>query len=135
MASKRRRHKKHLVVLAFLGIQLGLPSSYYPGDDIYDERFAWRMFSPIRMVKCDVAFAETANMERPISLKREIGLPWINWMKRGHRRVMEGYAAHYCEAAEAEGATASLHSQVSCRLPDGEVDHLYSPQEDLCEAR
>lgn len=130
-----RRWRDHLIVLLFLSLQLGVPISYYLGDDVYDERFAWRMFSPIRMVKCDVRFSETPDITQAIRLDREIGETWINWMRRGHHRVIDGYARFHCQQASAKGEEASLHAQVACHLPDGAMDRLYSPQEDLCAAR
>ncbi|MBW2464764.1 MAG: hypothetical protein JRH11_24155, partial [Deltaproteobacteria bacterium] len=41
--------KKNTLIVAFLAFQLLLPLRYYMGSDEFDERFAWRMFSPIRM--------------------------------------------------------------------------------------
>lgn len=129
------RWRAHLVVLAFLGLQLGVPLSYYLGDDVYDERFAWRMFSPIRMVKCEVRFSEDGDAAQAIPLGREVGETWINWMQRGHRRVIDGYARFHCAEERADGEAPRLYAEVACRLPDGAVDRLYSPREELCAAR
>jgi hypothetical protein len=42
-------------IIAFLAVQLLLPLHYYlVRHDPHDERFAWRMFSPMRMADCAV---------------------------------------------------------------------------------
>ena len=133
-APPRQRLWRHVAVALFLLVQLGLPTSYYLQDDIYDERFAWRMFSPIRMVKCNVALAEGRGGEpKPLKASSQMSLPWINWMKRGHSRVLLGYARHRCEAASQANAPISFHASLSCRLPGGDLDRLFDPSEDLCK--
>ena len=36
----------NIFIVAVIASQIWLPLSYYLGDDPFDERFAWRMFSP-----------------------------------------------------------------------------------------
>lgn len=109
-------------ILLFLAVQLGLPLSYYASSDRYDERFAWRMFSSQRMVRCSVAFRDP----NPVALGGEIAAPWVTWMKRGHRRVVLAFADQRC----AEGG--ELYVDMVCVLPDGRVDHPLAPDQDLC---
>ena len=132
--TSKSRLWQHFLVAAFLVAQIGMPLSYYVGDDIYDERFAWRMFSPIRMVKCQVAISEgPTGKPKPLKLSRELALPWTNWMKRGHRRVLTAFAKQRCKAGESSNESFAVHAQLNCKLPDGEVDRLFIPQENLCD--
>ncbi len=115
--------RRSVLVLAFLGLQLGLPLSYYLGHDRYDERFAWRMFSPQRMVRCQVSVRDSGT----VSVSSEVAAPWVSWMRRGHLRVVYAYAERRC--AEQGGP---LFIDLRCRLPDGTIDQLLDPDEDLC---
>lgn len=129
---------RRIFIVLFLGSQLLIPLTYYlnRGDpyDAYDERFAWRMFSPIRMVRCDVTLSEDrGDGPHALQASREMALPWDNWMKRGHRRVILGFARHRCEAAQNAGEALAFYADVTCRLPGGEGDRLFSPSEDLCQ--
>jgi len=120
---------KHLAVLGFLSIQLGAPVSYYLSERTYDERFAWRMFSPTRMIKCQVRVqAWTDNEPTTIDLKREVAAPWISWMKRGHAHIVRGVGAHLCERRAPE---TRITGDLVCELPDGERDVLMQ-SEALC---
>ena len=40
-------------IALFLVVQMAVPASYYLRKDRHDERFSWRMFSTMRMAKCD----------------------------------------------------------------------------------
>ncbi len=118
MSGPARRTRERLVVLAFLAAQLGLPLSYYLGDRVYDERFAWRMFSPIRMVRCRPQLSDGGE---PIALDAHFAAPWITWMKRGHADVLLAAGERLC--AE-RGPGAAIRADLSCRLPDGRTDVL-----------
>jgi hypothetical protein len=120
---------QHLAVIAFLTVQLGAPLSYYLSDRGYDERFAWRMFSPTRMVRCQarVLAWEGADSEE-IDLGRELAAPWVSWMERGHAHVVRGAGAFLCAR---RGPDARLTADLVCRTPDGEREVLLR-QEPLC---
>jgi len=120
---------KHLAVLAFLGLQFGAPLHYYASDRVYDERFAWRMFSPIRMVRCQPRVLDHASdPPAEVKLSSEVAAPWISWMKRGHARVLRAAGRSMCED---RGPGARLTADLRCQLPDGTPDHVMRAEE-LC---
>ena len=127
------RRTRHILIAVFLAIQCGLPLHYYLGADPYDERFAWRMYSPMRMVKCQTAVYEGRGKDRKkIKLSGDVGMPWVKGVSRGNLRVLEAYARRRCTALEAEGKQAHLYASVRCKLPDGTLDVRAKPTEDLC---
>ena len=81
-------------ILAFVAVQLLLPLHYYVvRHDSHDERFAWRMFSPMRMTRCSARFAVD---NQPVSLGSRFHEAWIEIANRGRRVVLEGMAAKLC---------------------------------------
>jgi len=133
MQDDRRRWALHGLVLGFLALQLGAPISYYLQDDTYDERFAWRMFSPTRMVKCQVALTDrTDGAATPVNLKAELPDVWRTWLSRGHVRVVRAFGTWRCDDARARGEDPHLTGTLTCARPDGTVDVLLDPTEDLC---
>ena len=114
------------IALFLLG-QLIFPITYYlDADDAwerYDERFAWRMFSPIRMVRCDASFT-VAGKQRP--LMSHYHATWSTLSKRGRPDVLDGLVEHMCE----QGEPVTL--RLRCREADGEQRVLEDGQEDLC---
>ncbi len=120
---------KHLAVFAFLGLQFGAPIHYYASDRVYDERFAWRMFSPIRMVRCQTRVTDhSGDAPVEVELSREVPAPWISWMKRGHTRVVRAAGRAMCDS---RGPDARLTADLQCNLPDGTRDRVMRA-EDLC---
>ena len=82
-------------ILAFLVIQLLLPLHYYLlRHDPHDERFAWRMFSPMRMAKCQTQFSVD---KQPVALGNEFHEAWIEVANRGRFAVLEAMAAKLCQ--------------------------------------
>ena len=66
-----------LVLLAcWLLLHVSVPLSYYLSSDIYDERFAWRMFSAVRVQECSLDARETtaSGSVRPIALQSVLPL-------------------------------------------------------------
>lgn len=93
-----------------------IPLRYYFGDDAYDERFSWRMFSAIRMQACDIAASETTNgRTHPVRLMETIHAGWVTTLRRNREPVMEEYLAWRCEHEGVE--RARLENR--CRTPDG----------------
>ena len=81
-------------IAAFVLVQLLLPLHYYLGRlDSNDERFAWRMFSPTRMVKCEVSMTVDG---QPVPMTREFHQAWIEVAQRGRFVVIEEMAASLC---------------------------------------
>lgn len=93
-------------ILFVIALQLVLPLHYYAGRrDPHDERFAWRMFSPMRMAQC------TSDM-RVDGKKLELGglyhEAWIEITKRGRYVVLEKMAAQQCGANPGKQVTLRL---------------------------
>ena len=65
----------------FLTVQLLLPLHYYLlRKDPHDERFAWRMFSPMRAAKCSVKAVIDG---QPVELGTKFHEAWIEIAQRG----------------------------------------------------
>jgi hypothetical protein len=81
-------------ILAFLALQLLLPLHYYAlRDDPHDERFAWRMFSPMRMARCATIFRVD---DQPVQLGSIFHEAWIEIAGRGRQTVLEEMAGKLC---------------------------------------
>ncbi len=106
-------------IAAWLALQIALPLNYYLSDDRYDERFAWRMFSPVRLAGCQVrAYDATGGAKRPIDLARDLHVVWINLMKRARLQVIEHWSGDWCAARRTEGADPVLQVDLRCDAPD-----------------
>ncbi|MCA9540458.1 MAG: hypothetical protein KC620_16275 [Myxococcales bacterium] len=107
------------LIAAFVALQIYLPLSYYLGGDPFDERFAWRMFSPVRLSNCSVGLYEVVDgVERPIDLTDELHVVWINLLKRARPAVIDRAVEKFC--AE-RGAGADVRIDLSCTPPDAVV--------------
>ncbi|MCK6525237.1 hypothetical protein L6R49_27850 [Myxococcota bacterium] len=121
---------RDLFIAAFLLSQLLLPLRWYalrdPADP-YDERFAWRMFSPERMVRC------TANVRidgAPVELGREVHSAWITLVERGRMDVVGAVTERLCLTHPG----GDLRLSLTCREIDGAVTTLVEPTTNLCGA-
>ena len=100
------------VILLVLASQLVLPFHYYTvRRDPHDERFAWRMFSPMRMTRCTPMFMLDS---KPVDLAKEFHEAWIEIAKRGRFVVIEEMAARMCQ--KHPGST--VHVVVDCKYLD-----------------
>jgi hypothetical protein len=100
----------------FLLLQALIPLRYYLGDDPYDERFSWRMFSAVRVHRCRVMAAETiGGAPRQIALSREIHRAWINTLSRNRDAVTRKFLRSRCEG---EGVS-EVRVTNNCVDPDG----------------
>src|ERR1051325_5081922 len=82
-------------ILAFFTIQLLAPLHYYlVRRDPHDERYAWRMFSPMRMAQCK---ADLSVDGQPVNLYSKFHEAWIEIAQRGRFVVIEEMAAKLCE--------------------------------------
>jgi len=112
-------------ILVFLAIQLLLPLHYYLlRHDPHDERFAWRMFSPMRMTQCSPRFSID---KQPVALTTEFHEAWIEVAKRGRHAVLEGMAARLCK--EHPGKPVEL--SVDCTYLDRPPAHF--GHADMCK--
>lgn len=126
---------RHALMIAFLVLQALLPLRYYMGDDLFDERFAWRMFSPIRTVKCRATFYdETGDRRARIPLTPRVHQVWINLVSRARRPVIDGIARDWC-TEQIEGGTASprMTVEITCPLKTGDTVQPIPNDENLCE--
>jgi hypothetical protein len=105
------------LILGFLAFQLALPLSYYLGDDRFDERFAWRMFSSIRMTDCQLMARRAAgpNQFEEVEVYRDIQIAWANLIKRNRDEVARAYLERRCNRAE----SPQVELRTVCRSPDG----------------
>jgi hypothetical protein len=94
-------------IVSWLVCQVLVPLSYYLGDDVEDERFAWRMFSGVWLLQksCTASVTEfrsqpgggTADV-RKIDLDRALHESWVlELKKRGRRLVAEKFLRARCE--------------------------------------
>lgn len=82
-------------IVAWLAVQLAVPCGYYLARrDPHDERFAWRMFSPMRMIKCDPRFTIDGNR---VDLGKRFHEAWLELAMRGRYAVLEAMGARLCE--------------------------------------
>ncbi|MGF1467876.1 MAG: hypothetical protein ACFCGT_17285 [Sandaracinaceae bacterium] len=87
----------------WLLLQAALPLRYYLGDDPYDERFAWRMFSTVRLARCELRVIERREGRwRRTPLGRTLHVAWIGLLERNRPAVWSAYLRSRCE----EGADA-----------------------------
>ncbi len=103
------------LIAAFLLLQVVLPMNDYLGDDRPDERFAWRMFSPIRTVTCSTAlYDETGWQKQKLRLLTEDHVAWKRLLERGRRHILMGFAQKWCAKAPGRKLTADI----TCRTPE-----------------
>jgi hypothetical protein len=102
-------------ILAFLIIQLLLPLTYYVvRRDPHDERFAWRMFSPMRMAQC----APQISIDRqPVQLMATFHEAWVEMAGRGRFSVLEAMAAKLCSQNPGKRIEVSLDCTYLDRKP------------------
>ncbi len=96
--SQLSRRTSRWVIALFLGAQLLIPLRYYWGDDDFDERFSWRMFSAIRVVQCRTHLLETPEEGTPTtpSLNRILQTAWVTQLRRNRERVIEAVLERRC---------------------------------------
>ncbi len=83
--------------IAFILLQIALPLSYYVSDNEYDERFAWRMFSSVRMTRCSFQLASSDGItESALPLPKQYHVVWINLAKRARLDVIDAMVERAC---------------------------------------
>ena len=113
------------VILGVLSTQLLIPLHYYIGHrDPHDERFAWRMFSPMRMTQCVPHFFKG---DSEVALDAEFHEAWTEIAKRGRFEVIEAMGARLC----AKYSGAEIRVDLACTYLD-RPDHSYGGF-DLCK--
>lgn len=103
-------------ICVFLALQIGLALGYYVSDDPYDERFAWRMFSTIRLTRCatDVRAIDDTGRIEEVKLQKHLAVAWISHIRRNRDRVVRKFLEDQCTPP-----TARLELTNGCLTPDG----------------
>lgn len=104
-----------LLVLA----QIAIPASYYLRAEPDDERFAWRMFSAVRVKKCTVSLAERHRDEQrsAVDLKHAFHSAWVHALERGRDRVIETVLERRCAQPMVAEAELERRCQDAARRP------------------
>jgi len=115
-------------ILAFITAQLLIPLRYYIAHrDPHDERFAWRMFSPMRMAQC----APKATLDgKPLDLHTEFHEAWVELASRGRFVVVEAMGKRLCEQHPGSSIVLSIDCTYIDREPEryGGYDMCNVPQ-------
>ena len=121
VAPPRGRNRKKILafIAAFLLYQVATPLSYYLGDEPFEERFAWRMFSPLLIRPCSFNAALQVGPggegRRPISFESVLESWWIDSLKRNRPRIVRSVLNHMCDLRDAE----SVYYEHRCAALDG----------------
>ena len=104
--------------IAIHAVLLGLlvaPLHYYlVNNDERDERFAWRMFSPIRSEKCGTQFL--LGPKRTAQKASEtFHSAWVGLAQRGRQQIIEAMGAELCK----KFPTQELRIRVQCENRPG----------------
>lgn len=104
------------LIAGFVVLQLLAPLHYYTvREDRNDERFAWRMFSPTRMLSCDPRFLVDL---QPAQLYATFHEAWIEIARRGRFAVLEAMGARLCR----EHPGSEVRLDLRCRAVDGAIE-------------
>jgi hypothetical protein len=104
------------LIVLFLAFHVVMPLRYYLGGGGYDERFSWRMFSTLRMHKCQVLVEETIGEDtRAVDLQKAVQIAWIGMLERYRRPVVDKLLARRCEQEHAR----SVRYERKCVDTDG----------------
>jgi hypothetical protein len=102
-----------------------LPLHYYLARrDPHDERYAWRMFSPMRMARCTPRFSIDG---QPVALGAKFHEAWIEIAQRGRYVVLEGMAAKLCD----DHPGKRIELSVDCTYLDRPAAHF--GHADMCK--
>ena len=95
----RRSPLEDAFIAFFLVFQLALPISHYVGLRATDDRFAWRMYSSVRLQRCRAAIEERrfgAPSGHRVDADREIGIGWRAALDGFNRPVVRRYLERRC---------------------------------------
>lgn len=105
----------HGFIALYLLVQIALPARYYACGDELDERFAWRMFSPTRVLGCEVELTADG---QPVRLRSKYHEVWVKLAERGRPAVLDAMVADHCRSAR------DLRVKLSCKPPPSMVQRL-----------
>lgn len=135
----------NVFIALFLAYMIAMPLRYYVGGRGLDERFSWRMFSSVRMLKCKVSVDEHVRRsddkgggfaKRKVDLSKEVQVAWIGLLERGRPLVIEKLLARRCE----QQGVAQVDYQLTCKAPDGSdgprlLRHMRCSDKQLADGR
>ncbi|MGE0867068.1 MAG: hypothetical protein AB7P03_00795 [Kofleriaceae bacterium] len=111
-------------IAVFVAAQLVLPLHYYLlRSDEHDERFAWRMFSPMRMTTCSSSLRIDG---QPMRLESQFHEVWISLVARGRGSVIAAVEQRLCERNPGKAVDLT----VTCNYIDREPRTFGGP--DVC---
>lgn len=90
----RRRTLINVAVAIFLFSQVAIPISYYLGDEVTSERFAWRMFSTVDLSTWETtvtAMVEESGqiVERPVPLSATLQESHVKGVQQAQLDIVE----------------------------------------------
>jgi hypothetical protein len=119
---KARRPLVAGALAVFVALQVAIPLRYYLGDDLYDERFAWRMFSRVRVQECT---AEASEDGRRLTVLGQgpadpgiLPAPWQSLLTRNRPAVIRRFLTWRCQTAP-DGPPGHVRVTTSCRDTEG----------------
>lgn len=102
--------KHRLALWLLVAVQVAIPASYYLRDERDDERFAWRMFSAVRLRRCEVSAydvhvepRQSAPSRSRLDVPHLLHASWIRSLERGRPSVIDRFLATRCAAGADEG--------------------------------
>ena len=142
-----RQHLGLLFLVIFFGAQTWAAASYYWSDHLWDERFAWRMFSTVRNLKCDFKMWRGSEQGRErcpdmisgrcdqVRLSKEQHMVWVNLMRRGRLSVLDQWAAYECDKHYKMGG-GKVFVELRCQAPNAERawTPIQSSKVNLCQS-
>jgi hypothetical protein len=117
----RKKTAVWISIHLFIALQMTVPLHYYVArSDKNDERFAWRMFSPVRMLRCAPSFS-VGEPGTPVgNLSSIFHEAWIRLAQRGRLGVVTAMAKELCERNPEEPVRVKL----TCTTVSGETKNL-----------
>ena len=117
--------QKNQWTLFFIGMillwQIFLPIKYYAQKNSDDERFAWRMFSVVRLNSCNISVKKKSfGFWEEINLTKTIHKAWENSLIRNRpERLKQKFFLFLCQNKEVQELTLlrSCYSPTGSPLP------------------
>lgn len=117
--SGRSRRVIGAFIAAAVFYQIATPLSYYLGDEPFEERFAWRMFSPLQLRSCEFSVFERIGPgsagRQPISFDSIVEGWWIDGLERNRPRIVRAVLNRACDVQEVQ----NVHYEHRCAALDG----------------
>lgn len=120
-----------IFISIYLVVQIALPLHYYTvNGDKYDERFAWRMFSPERMVRCGYQFHANGKVFTHRTIRSEFHEAWANTVVRARGVVIEAMAQKLCR----KYPNKPVRFKMTCTTVNGKKEQ-HGGDWNLCETK